>query len=93
MLPTDSEFTFLYICYLALFLYLTLSLFITKNKYYKIHFAIYLVYTSFMIYVFLDEDNFKGGGSLGVLFYGALFVWTQIMILLIVRRIKFIRSK
>jgi RNA recognition motif-containing protein len=44
-------------------------------------------------YVFLDEDNFKGGGSLGVLFYGALFVWTQIMILLIVRRIKFIRSK
>ncbi len=46
-----------------------------------------------MIYVFLDEDNFKGGVSLGVLFYGVLFVWTQIMILLIVRRIKFIRSK
>lgn len=92
MFPTDFEFIFLYTSYLVLFLYLIISLLVTKKKYYKINLAFYFVYASSMIYVFLDEDNFKGGGSLVVLFYGALPIFTQIMILLIDKSIKFIRN-
>ncbi|UGS20987.1 hypothetical protein [Flavobacterium cyclinae] len=33
-----------------------------------------------MFYVFLDEDNFKGGNSLAVLLSGGFFVITHIFI-------------
>jgi hypothetical protein len=93
MFPTGAEFLYLYISYFVLFLYLIYSFFTTKSKYYKINLVSYLLYTFFIIFIFLDENNFQGGGSLSVLFYGTLFILIQIMILLIVKSIKFIRNK
>jgi hypothetical protein len=46
-----------------------------------------------MFYVFLDEDNFKGGNSLAVLFSGGIFVITHIVIYGIVELIRSFQKK
>jgi hypothetical protein len=46
-----------------------------------------------MLYIFLNEDNFKGGNSLAVLFYGAIFVATHIIIYGVIELIKSFRKK
>lgn len=93
MLPTDYEFTLLYFSYIALFIYLIFRYFTAKKKFYYFNLVVYLMYSFFMIYIFLDENNFKGGSSLSVLFYGFLFILIQIAIMIIVRIVSFIRSK
>jgi hypothetical protein len=41
-----------------------------------------------MIYIFSDEENFKGGGSLVVFFYGILFPIVHLCIYGIIQIIK-----
>ena len=80
MFPTDSEFTLLYFVYFSVFAYFLLRLFFTKRTTYKVNLIIFLIYFFLMLYVFLDEDNFKGGNSLAVLLSGGFFVITHIFI-------------
>ena len=73
MIPTDSEFLMLYFIYGTVLLLVLLGLWFRQKKVFYIHLFVFLLYTVFMIYIFNDEENFKGGGSLVVLFYGILF--------------------
>ena len=93
MFPTDSEFTLLYLVYFSVFAYFLLGLIFTKRTIYKVNLIIFLIYFFLMFYVFLDEDNFKGGKSLAVLFSGGIFVITHIVIYGIVELIMSFRKK
>lgn len=81
MLPTDSEFMTLYICYILLLIYLVRGLIVHKKTFYKVNLAIYIIYFSFMVYIFSDEENFKYGNSLAILFYGGLFLFAHLIII------------
>ena len=93
MFPTDSEFTLLYLVYFSVFAYFLLGLIFTKRTIYTVNLIIFLIYFFLMFYVFLDEDNFKGGKSLAVLFSGGIFVITHIVIYGIVELIMSFRKK
>ena len=77
MFPTDSEYILLYFVYFSVFIYFFLGLIFTKKTLYKVNLTIFMVYFLYMFYIFLDEDNFKGGNSLGNIidsvFYGVIF--------------------
>jgi hypothetical protein len=82
MIPNDNEFSFLYFLYLCFLIFLLLETLNSKNKkIYKTNLFIYSCYTLFMLYLFTDENNFKGGGSLLILFYGLLFICIHIILL------------
>jgi hypothetical protein len=76
MLPSgDEEFLLLYFIYGGLFLVLLLgTLFSKKRRRFKKNLLFFLFYTAILTFVFLDEDNFKYGGSLLVLVYGGFFI-------------------
>ncbi len=93
MLPTDSEFTLLYFVYFSVFIYFFLGLIFTKRIIYKVNLIIFLIYFFLMFYLFLNEDNFKGGKSLAVLFSGGIFVITHIVIYSIVELIRNFQKK
>ena len=80
MFPTDSEYILLYFVYFSVFIYFFLGLIFTKKTLYKVNLTIFMVYFLYMFYIFLDEDNFKGGNSLAVLLSGGFFVITHIFI-------------
>jgi hypothetical protein len=88
MFPTDSEFSFLYLSYIVVFLYFSLGYFLTKIKSFKLNLIVFSVYTLFMIYIFSDENNFKYGGSLSVLFYGLAFLILHLIIYGIIELVK-----
>lgn len=93
MFPTDSEFTLLYFVYFSVFIYFLLGLIFTKRTIHKVNLTIFMVYFLLMLYIFLDEDNFKGGNSLAVLFYGAIFVISHIIIYGVIELIKSFQKK
>ncbi|CAL2103704.1 conserved membrane protein of unknown function [Tenacibaculum sp. 190130A14a] len=94
MIPTDSEFTRLYFIYgITLILILCGLIFKSNKKEYWCHFICYALYTAFMAYVFSDEENFSGGGSLVVLFYGLAFPVVHFIIYGIIRLIKSVLPK
>ncbi len=93
MFPTDSEFTLLYFVYFSVFAYFLLGLIFTKRTIYKVNLIIFLIYFFLMFYVFLDEDNFKGGNSLAVLLSGGIFVITHILVYGIVELIMSFKKK
>lgn len=93
MFPTDSEFLLLYLFYGFLFLYLIFESFKTNKLFYRINLIIYVIYTSIMIYIFLDKNNFKGGASLVVLLLGALFIIIHYLIIFLNNFLKYIRNK
>lgn len=75
MFPTDNDFALLYITYVVMFLFLMHGFIYSVNKsFYKWNGLFFVVYLGFMIYVFLDSENFKYGNSLAVLFYGLVIV-------------------
>ena len=88
MIPTDSEFSMLYLNYGTVFFLILLGLWFRQKKVFYIHLFVFLLYTFFMIYIFSDEENFKGGGSLVVLFYGILFPIIHLCIYGIIQIIK-----
>ncbi len=73
MIPTDSEFMMLYLLYGIVFLLILIGLRFRQKRLFYIHLFVFIIYTAFMIYIFSDKENFKGGSSLVVLFYGILF--------------------
>ena len=93
MFPTDSEYILLYFVYFSVFIYFFLGLIFTKKTLYKVNLTIFMVYFLYMFYIFLDEDNFKGGNSLAILFYGAIFVIIHIVIYGIIELTKCFRKK
>lgn len=93
MLPTDSEFITLYICYILLLLYLVRGFIIYKTKFFKTNLLIYIIYFSFMTYIFSEEDNFKYGNSLAILFYGGLFLFVHLIIIGIIKTAEIITIK
>lgn len=93
MFPTDSEFTLLYFVYFSVFIYFLLGLIFTKRSIYKVNLTVFMVYFLLMIYVFLDEDNFKGGNSLMVLFYGGIFILAHIFIYGVIELIRYFQKK
>ena len=88
MIPTDSEFSMLYLNYGTVFFLILLGLWFRQKKVFYIHLFVFLLHTFFMIYIFSDEENFKGGGSLVVLFYGILFPIIHLCIYGIIQIIK-----
>jgi len=88
MIPTDSEFSIMYLIYGIVFVLILLGLSFRQKRVFYLHLLVFLVYTAFMIYIFSDEENFKGGGSLVVLFYGFLFPITHFCIYGIIQIIK-----
>lgn len=70
MLPTDSDFLMIYFLYASLLAFFVTNL-IRSNyrKVYLINLCIYAVYLIFAICLFIDEENFRYGGSLVVYFY------------------------
>jgi hypothetical protein len=94
MIPTDSEFTTLYIAYLLMLMFLIFGLLKSKNKvFYKWNFLFYGIYLAIMIYVFSDSENFRYGNSLVVLFYGGIFVLLHFIIIGIIKLYKSIIKK
>ncbi len=82
MLPLDNEFSLLYILYLTLFIYIFYRVFkFSRNRFGLI--AIAIVSISINLILYLDEENFKGGGSLGVLFYsGIVLMGTTVAVII-----------
>ncbi|WP_298321329.1 hypothetical protein [uncultured Aquimarina sp.] len=94
MIPTDSEFSMLYVLYgITLILILCGLLFRPNRKEFWVHLLFYSLYAGLMIYVFSDKQNFSGGGSLVVLFYGFIFPISHLIIYGIIKLIKFVRKK
>ncbi len=94
MIPTGQEFSILYIAYAILFIFLILNYVLSKNKrFYKWNLIVLGIYFSYMIYLFSDPINFKGGSSLGVLLYGAFFVLSHFVIIGLIKFIHLIIKK
>ena len=86
MFPTDNEFTLLYILYLIMFAFIFFRLLNSKNKvFYKWNLLVFGVYLALMVFIFSDSENFKGGNSLAVLFYGGLFVVSHSIIIAVIK--------
>ena len=94
MLPIDNEFTLLYITYFIMFIFLAFGYLQSKNKtFYKWNLLFFGIYLAFMIYVFLDSENFKYGNSLVVLFYGVIFVILHFIIIGLIKLYKSVIEK
>ena len=93
MIPTDSEFSMLYFFYgVILLLILYGLLFTPNNKEFRYHLIFYSLYAGFMVYVFNDKENFNGGASLVVLFYGFVFPIIHLLVYGIIKLIKYLRK-
>jgi hypothetical protein len=93
MIPTDSEFMTLYICYILLLIYLVRGLIVHRKTFFKVNLVIYIIYFYFMVYIFSDEENFKYGNSLAILFYGGLFLFAHLIIIGITKTTEIITLK
>ena len=95
MFITDNEeFWILYAVYIGLFLILLAgTIFEKKKKDFRNNLIFFSIYTAIMLYIFSDEDNFKGGSSLMVLFIGGVFILLHLTVFIIRRISLFIKSK
>ncbi|CAM1341540.1 membrane hypothetical protein [Tenacibaculum aestuarii] len=81
MIPIDSEFSILYILYIALFLFLVSGLIYSKKKKtFNSNLIFFSIYTGILIYIFSDKDNFIEGKSLIVIFLGGSFLVLHLII-------------
>lgn len=86
MLPFDSEFILLYSVYLFFIFFLLFGLIKSNDKkYFIVNSIIFLLYTSYFVIVFTNEDNFQYGGSLVVLCFSGLAILLHIFILIIIK--------
>lgn len=94
MIPADNEFSMLYFLYGITLILILYGLIFTSNKReFWGHLIFYSLYTGFMIYVFTDKENFSGGNSLVVLFYGLAFPILHLIIYGIIKLITSVRNK
>ena len=81
-IPDNGEFLTLYVIYLVVFLIFLIGT--IKSKSYKEDFTknliFFLAYLGIMICISFNENNFKGGNSLGVLFIGGIFILLHLLI-------------
>lgn len=94
MFPTDSEFTVVYLVYILVLFYLVYKYIKGKRKiYFRANLIFYVGYTLFAsIFLYGNPENFKGGGSLGVLVFSSAFVVIHIAILLMVGFVRLFRK-
>ena len=87
MFPTDNEeFLILYAVYIGLFLMLLAgTLFSRHKKTFKNNLIFFSVYAGIMVCIFSNENNFKYGSSLMVLFYGGIFILLHLVIFIFQR--------
>ena len=86
MLPTDIEFTTLYIVYGIAFIFFVTGFFLFKKKRDLLkNFIFFITYTVLMIFIFTDKSNFEYGSSLVVLFYGGFFILLHLIIYILRR--------
>lgn len=86
MFPTDNEYLTLYVFYAIAFLALLAGIcFTSSRKLYIINLIIYLCYTFYSIWIFSDPENFKYGGSLGMLFYTWAFLIIHILLFALIK--------
>ena len=91
--PVHSEFIMLYLGYIAMCIYLVRGLITSKRKFYfRLNTFLFVVYTVLTLIMFSDEDNFRHGGTLFVLFYSALFVLIHTGLLLLYGLIRIVRN-
>lgn len=83
MLPLDFEFIGLYLLYFVMGMGLLVGMYFGKTKSWKIHALIYLFYSMIMVWLFSEPQNFQGGSSLLVLFYGVLFPVIHLSIVMV----------
>ena len=93
MFPLGSEFVFLYCCYLLAILYFGTKTQITKRLFYKINLIILFIYTSWFLYLFLDENNFIGGGSLPMLLYPLFVLFVHLAIYGLLELVFYFKNK
>ncbi len=94
MIPTGSGFSMLYFVYGIVLILIVFGLFFKSNKKeFWFHLVFYSLYAGLMIYVFSEKENFRGGGSLVVLFYGFIFPILHLVIYRIIKLIKYICKK
>jgi len=86
MLPTDIEFTTLYIVYGITFIFFVTGFFLFKKKRDLLkNFIFFITYTVLMIFIFTDKSNFEYDSSLVVLFYGGFFILLHLIIFILRR--------
>jgi hypothetical protein len=94
MFPTDNEFSMLYFFYgVIIILILCGFLFTPNKKEFRFHLVLYTLYAGLMVYIFSDKENFSGGNSLVVLFYGFVFPVLHFIIYGIIKLIKSVQKK
>ena len=79
MFPTDSEFILLYFFYFLIFTYIIYQTIISKRAN-QIRLSLIIIVSILLnMILYLNPENFEGGGSLVVLFYSAIiFIGTTI---------------
>lgn len=94
MIPTDSEFSILYVAYGIMAIFLIIGLLYSSNKtYFKWNSVVFLCYLTFMIFIFSDSENFKYGNSLAVLFYGTIFLLSHFVLIGLIKLVRMIIKK
>lgn len=80
-----KEFTLVYIIHLLTIGVLIFGLIrAKKRKFYTVNLIIYIVYFLYLASVFADEENFRYGGSLAILFYTAILPIIHLLILFLI---------
>jgi len=82
MLPI-SEFTLLYISYASAFLYFLISYLRTRKKIHTLNLVIFACYTSVMVFLHLDRENFRGHEGVVVLAFGFIFLTAHVSVSLL----------
>jgi hypothetical protein len=94
MFPIDNEFTLMYLLYGAMLAYILIGLIYSERKlYFRVNLFSYITYFILMAYVFIDPENFSGGNSLVILFYGSLLVISHFIILVLIKYIQILFEK
>ena len=83
MLPIDHEFGLLYLLYVLLYSYVLYKI-IRESRPAKIRYMSYFVVSLLLnVLLFYDAENFKGGGSLAVLFSSGILLLLNLVIVII----------
>lgn len=85
MLPFDKEFVLVYILNLLTLGVLLFGLIRTKRrKFFIVNLIVYIVYFLALASTFANGENFRYGGSLPILFYGAIFPLLHLLVLMLI---------
>jgi len=72
MLPLDQEFLTLYGLYFFIYFSIVIGIWMHSSQFKNALIVVLALSLGINLYLFYDPENFKGGGSLVVLFYSAI---------------------